>query len=89
MSRKRRQRGAPATGGTLSLEEAASKLGVSVDALLEALEESGVNTDGRRDELRDKLRLEATEVESYGRSIQQGRAEMRKRLAGFRDELDD
>ncbi len=85
MNKRRRQRGAPATGGTLSLEEAASKLGVSVDALLEALEDSGVNTEGRRDE----LRLEAAEVESYGRAIQQGRAEVRKRLAGFRDELDD
>lgn len=85
MSKKRRHHGARTISETLSLEEAASKLGVSVEALLEAMEDSGVMTEGRREE----LRLEAAEVASFGRQIEQGRAKVKGRLAGLKRELDD
>jgi len=85
MSKSRRERPGRDGGGTLTLEEAAASLGVSVGTLLEALEDSGVQVGGHEAD----LRLEAGEVESYRRLVEKGRAKGRERLAALRGELED
>ena len=84
MSKRRAERAARNSGGTLSLAEAAAQLGVPVEDLLEALEESGIRPTGAGTE----LRLEAAEVERYRRVVAQGRASAQQQLAALLDDLE-
>lgn len=84
MSKRSRERAVRGTGGTLSLEEAAARLGVPLEDLLEAMEESGIDIAGGA----AGLRLEAAEIERYRMLVSQSRAQAQERLAGLMDQVD-
>lgn len=84
MSKRRGNRAGGASGGTLSVEEAATLLAVPAGVLLEAIEESGVRpaTTGK------ELRLETAEIESYRRLVTQSQARAREQLSALRGEFE-
>lgn len=82
MSKRREKRTVRDGAGTMSLAEAAAQLGVPVAALVEAIEESGIEParDGQ------ELRLEVAEIEKYKRLVAKGRSETQERLAALLEE---
>lgn len=83
MSKRRAGRSQVAREATLSLAQAAAQLGIDVSTLLEAIEDSGIETPRAGQE----FRLEAAEIEKYRRLVVKGRSQSQESLARLREDL--
>lgn len=84
MSQRRAGRKQVSPEATLSLAEAAARLGVEVPILLEAIEESGIEQPHSGQE----FRLDAAEIERYRRLVAKGRSQTQESLAVLLEEFE-